>query len=136
MLMALPVLEKAATQVYSALHPETMVVEDLGCSSGPNTLLFVSKFLNAIAVQHHKLGGSDPLQLQFFLNDLPGNDFNMLFWSLDQLKKTTKTNDKSPPYYISGLPGSFYTRIFPRQSVHLFHSSCCLHWLSQVICVL
>ncbi|KAK3132239.1 hypothetical protein QOZ80_6AG0518030 [Eleusine coracana subsp. coracana] len=132
MLMALPVLEKAAIQVYSALHPETMVVADLGCSSGPNTLLFVSNLLNAIAAQHQKLGGSDPLELQFFLNDLPGNDFNMLFWSLDQLKKTTTTSDKSPPYYISGLPGSFYTRIFPRQSVHLFHSSCCLHWLSQV----
>ncbi|GJM99978.1 hypothetical protein PR202_ga17126 [Eleusine coracana subsp. coracana] len=132
MLMALPVLEKAAIQVYSALHPETMVVADLGCSSGPNTLLFVSNLLNAIAAQHQKLGGSDPLELQFFLNDLPGNDFNMLFWSLDQLKKTTTTSDKSPPYYISGLPGSFYTRIFPRQSVHLFHSSCCLHWLPQV----
>ncbi|MCH1922309.1 class I SAM-dependent methyltransferase, partial [Shewanella sp. A3A] len=26
-----------------------------------------------------------------------------------------------------------YTRLFPCQSVHLFHSSYCLHWRSQMI---
>jgi hypothetical protein len=38
-----------------------------------------------------------------------------------------------PPYYIAGLPGSFYTRLFPDRSVHLFHSSYCLMWRSKVI---
>jgi hypothetical protein len=35
------------------------------------------------------------------------------------------------------LPGSYYTRIFPSESVHLFHSLFCLQWRSQVcICML
>uniref|UniRef100_A0A0E0DZS2 Uncharacterized protein n=1 Tax=Oryza meridionalis TaxID=40149 RepID=A0A0E0DZS2_9ORYZ len=38
-----PVLEKVVRQVYMALLPPTMVVADLGCSVGINTLLFVSK---------------------------------------------------------------------------------------------
>jgi jasmonate O-methyltransferase len=38
----------------------------------------------------------------------------------------------TPPYYVAGLPGSFYTRLFPCHSVHFFHSSYCLMWLSQV----
>ncbi|CAN6324896.1 unnamed protein product [Urochloa humidicola] len=131
-LKAKPVLEKAAIEVYSALLPKTMVVVDLGCSSGPNTLLFVSEVINAIAARHD----SDPIELQFFLNDLPGNDFNNLFRLLEQFKNSTARNQDRegtiPPYYVSGSPGSFYTRIFPRQTVHLFHSSGCLHWRSQV----
>ncbi|KAJ3696674.1 hypothetical protein LUZ61_000379 [Rhynchospora tenuis] len=35
-------------------------------------------------------------------------------------------------HFVAGLPGSFYGRLFPSQSVHFFHSSYSLHWLSQV----
>ncbi|KAI4295499.1 hypothetical protein L6164_035541 [Bauhinia variegata] len=42
---------------------------------------------------------------QFFLNDLFGNDFNTIF---------------------------MYGRLFPSNSLHFFHSSYSLHWLSQV----
>ena len=129
----MPVIENAIKEVYTTLVPRTMVIADLGCSSGPNTLLFISNVINIIAGQYNKPG--DPVELQIFLNDLPGNDFNQLFSSLKDLKlDTSEQTGYTPPLcYISGLPKSYYSRLFPRQSVHLFHSSCCLHWLSQVL---
>ncbi|KAJ8461279.1 hypothetical protein OPV22_034205 [Ensete ventricosum] len=36
------------------------------------------------------------------------------------------------PYYVVGVPGSFYRRLFPCNTVHFFHSNDCLMWLSQV----
>ncbi|KAL6594290.1 hypothetical protein ACP70R_048483 [Stipagrostis hirtigluma subsp. patula] len=112
-----------------------MIVSDLGCSSGPNTLLFISNVIDIIADRCCKSGEGDPVELQFFLNDLTGNDFNQLFRSLEEFKRSGTSDQKRhtlPSYYVSGLPGSYYNRLFPRQSVHLFHSSYCLHWRSKV----
>jgi hypothetical protein len=136
-----PVLEEATREVYTALLPKTMVVADLGCSSGPNTLRFVSEVIGIIARHCKELDRRHdrPPQLQFFLNDLPGNDFNNLFQLIEQFNKSTARKHKGeaeagalPPSYITGLPGSYYTRIFPSESVHLFHSLFCLQWRSQV----
>ncbi|KAJ1259227.1 hypothetical protein BS78_10G138300 [Paspalum vaginatum] len=121
------VLQKAVTRLCSAVQPPgNLVVADLGCSSGENTLIFVSEVIDAMR--------GYPLEVQFFLNDLPGNDFNYIFRSLENFKKSAAAEHQGgtpPPFYISGLPGSYYTRLFPSQSVHLFHSSYCLHWRSQ-----
>ncbi|WVZ80037.1 hypothetical protein U9M48_027552 [Paspalum notatum var. saurae] len=122
------VLQKAVTGLCSVVQPPpgNLVVADLGCSSGENTLIFVSEVINTIR--------GYPLEVQFFLNDLPGNDFNYTFRSLENFKKSVVAEHQGgtpPPFYISGLPGSYYTRLFPSQSVHLFHSSYCLHWRSQ-----
>ncbi|KAL6629899.1 hypothetical protein ACP70R_029664 [Stipagrostis hirtigluma subsp. patula] len=134
-----PVLHKAVEELLRSLSPEsTMVVGDLGCSSGPNTLLFVSEVMNTIHTYVRGMADDDrrrAMEVQFFLNDLPGNDFNLVFQSLEQVHSSlvaTEEKPAAPPCYIAGLPGSFYMRIFPRQSVHLFHSSCCLNWRSKV----
>ncbi|KAG6477406.1 hypothetical protein ZIOFF_066661 [Zingiber officinale] len=66
----------AVEETYKELHPNQMVVVDLGCSSGPNTLLLLSHVLSVAT----KLPTT--MELQFFLNDLPGNDFNSLFLSV------------------------------------------------------
>ncbi|KAL6861733.1 hypothetical protein ACP4OV_017433 [Aristida adscensionis] len=138
-----PMLEKAVTEVCMTLSPRTMVVADLGCSSGPNALLFVSG-VAAMVEDHCKRSGHrpPPPELHFFLNDLPSNDFNHLFRSLERFKKLPIDSESeckhggemvaAPPQYIVGLPGSFYTRLFPSQSVHLFHSCYSLMWLSQL----
>ncbi|PUZ69418.1 hypothetical protein GQ55_2G106700 [Panicum hallii var. hallii] len=129
-----PIILSATIEVYTALLPKTMVIVDLGCSSGPNTLLFISYVIRVIADQC-KTSEGDPVELQFFLNDLPGNDFNELFRALEKFKKSNIADQPghAPPfYYVSGLPESYYNRLFPRQSVHIFHSSYCLHWRSQV----
>ncbi|EAZ00692.1 hypothetical protein OsI_22713 [Oryza sativa Indica Group] len=128
-----PVLCKAIEGVFASLSspaPAKIVIADLGCSSGPNTLLVVSGVISMISTS----GYPEKTELQFFLNDLPGNDFNYVFRSLQQLKQLADRKEGllEPPYYIAGLPGSFYTRLFPCQSVHLFHCSYALMWRSKV----
>ncbi|WVZ80385.1 hypothetical protein U9M48_027860 [Paspalum notatum var. saurae] len=116
------VLQKAVTGLCSVVQPPpgNLVVADLGCSSGENTLIFVSEVIDTIR--------GYPLEVQFFLNDLPGNDFNYAFRSLENFKKLVVADQGGTP---PPLTGSYYTRLFPSQSVHLFHSSYCLHWRSQ-----
>ncbi|XP_073365642.1 anthranilate O-methyltransferase 2-like [Aegilops tauschii subsp. strangulata] len=117
------------------IHQPTMTSVDLGCSSGQNTLFFVSKVIKVVGRDNDEKSRCNSVELQFFLNDLPGNDFNHVFRSLERFKESItaehKENTLLPAFYIAGLPGSYYTRLFPRQSCHLFHSSFCLHWRSR-----
>lgn len=62
------------------------------------------------------------IEFQVFFNDHSDNDFNTLFKSLPQ----------SRSYYAAGVPGSFYSSLFPKSSLHFVHSSYTLHWLSKV----
>ncbi|KAJ1265546.1 hypothetical protein BS78_08G084000 [Paspalum vaginatum] len=113
-----PMVENAIKEVYMALLPKTMIIADLGCSAGPNTLMFISSVIGAIADQS-KSSGDGPVELQFFLNDLPGNDFNELFRLIHKFKRLGTTDEMAhvpPLYYISGLPESYYNRLFPRES--------------------
>ena len=137
-----PVLQKAIQDLYHKLlsRPGTLVVADLGCSSGPNTLLVVDEVMTTLrdCAREEEKEAEDrrrAMQVQFFLNDLPGNDFNLIFRSLQQLQDLGAEEEDEAvalPCYVAGLPGSFYTRLFPGQSVHLFHSSYSLMWRSKV----
>ncbi|KAH7689253.1 SAM dependent carboxyl methyltransferase protein [Dioscorea alata] len=49
-----------------------------------------------------------------------------------QKKVKEENGDQVLPYYVAGVPGSFYGRLFPSNSLHFAHSSYCLMWLSQV----
>ncbi|KAJ4753142.1 S-adenosyl-L-methionine-dependent methyltransferase superfamily protein [Rhynchospora pubera] len=128
-----PILEEAIVELHKNLHPKKMVVADLGCSSGPNTFFVLTEVMKIIGRQCRQLVLQPP-EMQFFLNDLPGNDFNNIFQLLDSLEESMRAdnNISSVPHFVAGLPGSFYGRLFPSQSVHFFHSSNSLHWISQV----
>lgn len=147
--MTRPVLQKAIQDLYTSSslpRRSTMVVADLGCSSGKNTLLVVDEVMSTLqdcAARDEEMKMADDdgraTQVQFFLNDLPGNDFNLVFQSLQQLQKFNAVREEGEtttmallPCYVAGLPGSYYTRLFPCQSVHLFHSSYSLMWRSKV----
>ncbi|XP_071724866.1 LOW QUALITY PROTEIN: probable methyltransferase TCM_000331 [Rutidosis leptorrhynchoides] len=133
---AKPVLEEAIKSMLrtGSAFPKCFNVVDLGCSSGPNTLLTISYIIDAVyrICQQEKLAKTPDFQV--FLNDLPGNDCNTVFKSLpvfyEKLEKE-KCGFLSS-CFISGLPGSFYGRLFPNNSLHFVHSSYSIHWLSKV----
>lgn len=99
-------------------------IADHGCSVGPNTFSAVENILEAVQLKCQSQGLMN-LQIpdfQVFFNDHSANDFNLLFKSLPPNRQ----------YYAVAVPGSFYGRLLPRASIHLFHSSFALQWLSEV----
>jgi hypothetical protein len=101
----------------------SICVADLGCSTGPNTFLAVQNIVDAIEQKYELSEDHDEIpEFQVFFNDHASNDFNTLFKSLPPERK----------YLAAGVPGSFYGRLFPKSSMHIFHSSHSLNWLSRV----
>lgn len=153
--MTKPIIEEAMLDLiseHSAASPfntsQCLNIADMGCSSGPNALLVVSYIVDII---HNKyIGTWDDVhgdrspphpKILVFLNDLPCSDFSTTFKSLgsfyDKLKENYKlagTDDEPQhqPCFIAGIPGSFYARLFPDDTLHFVHSSYSLHWLSNV----
>ncbi|KAG0489351.1 hypothetical protein HPP92_008162 [Vanilla planifolia] len=128
-----PILEEAIGELCNTISAETLVIADLGCASGPNAFRVISEIIASVE-GHYIRSGLCPPEIQYFLNDLPGNDFNSLFRSPYLYERRTSDQEVVGclPLYVVGLPGSFYGRLFPLKSVHLFYSSYSLHWLSQV----
>ncbi|XP_043700466.1 probable jasmonic acid carboxyl methyltransferase 2 [Telopea speciosissima] len=127
------VVSGSITDLYKTKLCPCLRVADLGCSSGPNTLLLISEIIEAIDETCHELKLSTP-EFQVFLNDLPTNDFNTIFKNLpdfyEKLKKE-KGEKFGPCCSITGVPASFYHRLFPTSTIDFFHSSNSLNWLSQ-----
>ncbi|KAI3931207.1 hypothetical protein MKW92_036484 [Papaver armeniacum] len=98
----------------------TFRIADLGCSIGPNTFIAMQNMIEAINSKYRKSGSSPEYHVYF--NDHASNDFNTLFVSLPPEKR----------YFAAGVPGSFHTRLFPKGSLHVAHSTTSLQWLSQV----
>jgi hypothetical protein len=96
-------------------------VADLGCSTGPNTFLAVQNIVDAIELKYQQSKNEIP-EFQVFFNDHVSNDFNTLFKAFPAKRK----------YLAAGVPGSFYGRLFPKASIHIFHSSSSVNWLSEV----
>ena len=120
-------------QVYLA-EAECIRVADLGCASGPNTLLAVESIIDSINRECHNLNILKLPNIQVFLNDLMSNDFNSIFKLLPEFyEELEKSNGRgSGSCFIAAMPGSFYGRLFLDNSLHFIHSSNSLHWLSQV----
>lgn len=106
---------------------EILNVTYFGCSSNPSTFSVVSSVIENVEKKCEELN----YQIQefpFYLNDLPGNDFNMLFQGLSSFGERCK--DLS--LFTVGAPGSFHGWLFPTNSLHLVHSSYGAHWLSKM----
>ncbi|CAJ2675628.1 unnamed protein product [Trifolium pratense] len=121
-----------------------MGIADLGCSSGPNALRVILEIVEAINATSNMLDRPTPKELMLYLNDLFTNDFNNTFASLPsfhqkirQEKKNNQTKNNNTRYFdstcfVAAVPGTFYGRLFPSESIHFLHSSSSLHWLSRV----
>ncbi|KAL3728469.1 hypothetical protein ACJRO7_033109 [Eucalyptus globulus] len=142
LLMTKPIMEAAVTALFStaaATVPASLAIADLGCSTGPNTLFAMSEIINIMS-NLCKATKQELPEIQVFLNDLPGNDFNTIFSNFlprfqEKLSEQMKSKNRAwatLSCFFNGVPGSFYGRLFPRESLHLIHSSSSLHWLSQV----
>ncbi|XP_028784323.1 salicylate carboxymethyltransferase-like [Neltuma alba] len=129
-----PIREEAISSFYREKLPRSLAIADLGCSCGPNTLFVTYELIEIVEMLSRDLNHESPEYI-IFLNDLPGNDFNNIFKSLECFKQKLRgqvADDGIDQCYITGVPSSFYGRILPACSLHFVHSSSSLHWLSQV----
>ncbi|AET00606.1 putative indole-3-acetate O-methyltransferase [Medicago truncatula] len=115
---------------------KAFVVADLGCSCGSNTINVVNVIINHINKRYEALGCNPP-EFSAYFSDLPSNDFNTLFQLLPPLANGVSMEeclaaDNQRSYFVAGVPGSFYRRLFPARSVDVFHSAFSLHWLSKI----
>ncbi|KAK6149365.1 hypothetical protein DH2020_016890 [Rehmannia glutinosa] len=114
----------------------TFVVADLGCSCGSNTIYMVEVIIKHMTDRYQAAGYEAPPEFSAFFSDLPSNDFNTLFQLLPPYGGASMeeclASDTRRSYFAAGVPGSFYRRLFPANSVDVFYSAFSLHWLSQV----
>ncbi|RZC44633.1 hypothetical protein C5167_037585 [Papaver somniferum] len=127
--------------LYVTLTPESFAIADLGCSSGPNTLSVIQEIVEVIDEASNKISQATP-EFRVSLNDLSSNDFNSIFTGLPDFYKglvnifgkqgRKRSKAAAPLVFVAGVPGTFYGRLFPANSLHFIHSSNSLHWLSKV----
>jgi len=130
--------EEAISSLYRSMQqPKRLAIADLGCSCGPNTLFVMSEAIKLVEKLCRELKHESP-EYEIYLNDLPGNDFNSIFKSLERFKERLRNEIEDEhgmgSCFFNGVPGSFYGRIFPRKTLHFVHSSYSLMWLSKVSC--
>ncbi|CAH8387795.1 unnamed protein product [Eruca vesicaria subsp. sativa] len=134
----LHLLEETLDNVHlnSSTNPSPFTAVDLGCSSGANTIHIIDFIVKHISKRFDSVG-IDPPEFTAFFSDLPSNDFNTLFQLLPPLVSNSCMEeclaaDGNRSYFVAGVPGSFYRRLFPARTIDIFHSAFSLHWLSQV----
>lgn len=126
-----PALERAIQSLFTEnVWPlEVLNVADLGSfASNPTTFSVMATVLDTVRNKCRELNWQMP-ELQFWLNDLPGNDFNTLFKGLSSFVGERYADVLC---LVMGVPGSFHGRLFPKSSLQLVHSSYSVHWLSKV----
>ncbi|CAL9224482.1 unnamed protein product, partial [Arabidopsis halleri] len=119
------ILEKLDLQLSSDFS--TFRIADFGCSIGPNTFHVAQSIIDTVKLKHLKENNKNsvaPLEFQVFFNDQTTNDINTLF--------RTQPPSSEREYFSVGVPGSFYGRVLPRNSIHIGHTSYTIHWLSKV----
>ncbi|CAA7405997.1 unnamed protein product [Spirodela intermedia] len=128
-----PITREAVFKLIRGINSDKLSVADLGCSSGPNALSVIANIVDGVEEGCRRLGRPPP-EVLVFLNDLPGNDFNAIFLSLQgfyERREAVRPAEGLCRCFVAGIAGSFHGRLFPSRSIHLFHSSSSLHWLSQ-----
>jgi hypothetical protein len=123
--LALPLLEKAVSNVDLEISDQPVVVADYGSSQGKNSLVPMQI---AIRMLRRRLGPNRPISVIHI--DQPSNDFNTLFevlaadpdrYVLDQ-----------PNVFPCAIGRSFYEYVLPPNSVHLGWCSYAAVWLSRI----
>ncbi|KAG7579059.1 SAM dependent carboxyl methyltransferase [Arabidopsis thaliana x Arabidopsis arenosa] len=124
------VIESVREMLVNVDYPGCIKVADLGCSTGQNTVLAMSAIAYTILESYQQISKNPP-EIDCYLNDLPENDFNTTFKCIPSFQEKLKMEPKGK-CFVSGVPGSFYSRLFPRKSLHFVHSAFSIHWLSKI----
>jgi hypothetical protein len=123
--LALPLLERAASDVALGKDDQPVVIADYGSSQGKNSLVPMQL---ALRVLRQRVGTTRPIFV--FHIDQPSNDFNTLFEMLAADPDRYALND--PNLYPGAIGRSFYENVLPPGSVHLGWSSYAAVWLSRI----
>ena len=123
--MALLHAQAAARKVEIEPGNEPIVIADYGSSQGKNSL---APMRTAIETLRSRVGTDRSFMV--FHVDLPVNDFNTLFRTLD-LDPDSYAHDAAN-VHACGIGRSFYQNVLPPSSVHLGWSAYAVQWLSCV----
>ncbi|XP_024535270.1 gibberellic acid methyltransferase 2 [Selaginella moellendorffii] len=119
-LLIAPALRAAIAAHDFADHTAAPIrIADLGCAVGSNTITAVAFVIKAVRDKFKSSGLREP-ELQALFSDLVSNDFNTLFQHLE-----------GADFFVAGVPGSFYHRLFPSSSIHFSMCNVALQWLSK-----
>jgi SAM dependent carboxyl methyltransferase len=121
---ALPMLELAARTVALPEGPQPILIADYGSSQGHNSLLPLG---TAIDILRQRIGPDRAISVVH--TDLPGNDFSVLFETLNTDPNSYLRRDHA--VFASAVGRSFYEQILPAGSVTLAWSSWAVQWLSR-----
>ncbi|KAG2322025.1 hypothetical protein Bca4012_057163 [Brassica carinata] len=115
--------EAISAKLSLDLISDRFSVADFGCASGPNTFVAVQNIIDAVEDKYRKETGQNPaVEFQVFFNDSTTNDFNTLFQALPAGRR----------YYTAGVPGSFFSRVLPKQSFHIGVINYAFHFTSEI----
>jgi hypothetical protein len=123
--LALPLLERAASDVAVGTVDQPVVIADYGSSQGKNSLVPMQV---ALRILRPRVGATRPIFV--FHIDQPSNDFNSLFEILAADPDRYALND--PNVYPGAIGRSFYENVLPPGSVGLGWCSYAAVWLSRI----
>eukprot|EP01063_Lacrimia_lanifica_P030291 TRINITY_DN479_c0_g2_i2.p1 TRINITY_DN479_c0_g2~~TRINITY_DN479_c0_g2_i2.p1 ORF type:complete len:365 (+),score=103.78 TRINITY_DN479_c0_g2_i2:52-1146(+) len=128
-----PALHAATARVLTLVPqaaPATLCISDMGCAGGGNAMALLREVQHAVDEAKARHGGGwDQLATCVYLEDLPGNDWNVVgkVLAAPEAKEFFKANRIHPRMLAQG----FYEPLFPPASMHLALSYITLHWLSS-----
>nr|UOF75579.1 putative caffeine synthase 2 [synthetic construct] len=131
---SIPTLKRAIESLFKEESPpfeHLLNVADLGCASGSTSNTIMSTVVQTVVNKCRELNHKIP-EFQFYLNDLPSNDFNTLFKGLSGFVGSGGEEFENTSCLVMGAPGSFHGRLFPLNTIHLVYSNYSVHWLSKV----
>jgi len=123
--MALPLIEKAASEIPIEDGGRPAVIADYGSSEGRNSLAPMSAAISAL---RRRIGPERPIIVAHI--DLPGNDFNTLF---DTIENAAGSYAQAGANVFPAAVGrSFYGAVLPPSYVDLGWSAFAVVWLSRI----
>lgn len=121
--IALQYVEEAAQKVEIDRGNEPIIIADYGSSQGKNSVVPMRIAIEALRA---RMGTDRPIIVYHV--DLPVNDFNTLFRTLDTDSSSYMRDAVN--VYACGVGRSFFDNVFPPNYVHIGWSAYAVQWLS------